>query len=199
MRAAVPKTEQFRSPPEVSDDESAEFSLKLDRVKRVGPAGLVDVDLLEFCRGAHKHYKAHFWVDARPYFIELWRRIEENRVPEIRTKTEACRLIGCSLRWGQLIVSGGAMKKAKRGAKEVKLGPETHSKEVELRTTQEYVADITAYTGRQLQSLWARSEWTRCRNIYRLLAKYFADVRKVDHVDDLNTGNQQETGAGLSL
>jgi len=120
----------------VSGDESAAFSLKLERVKRVGPAGLLDVDLLEFCRGAHKHYKTHFWVQARPFFIELWRRIDENRIPEIRTKTEACRLIGCSLRWAQLIVSGGAMKKTKRGAKEVKVGPNTYSKDVELRTTQ---------------------------------------------------------------
>jgi len=86
MRAAVPKTEQFRSPPEVSGDESAAFSLKLERVKRVGPAGLLDVDLLEFCRGAHKHYKTHFWVQARPFFIELWRRIDENRSPRFERR-----------------------------------------------------------------------------------------------------------------
>jgi len=108
-------------------------------------------------------------------------------------------LIGCSLRWAQLIVSGGAMKKTKRGAKEVKVGPNTYSKDVELRTTQEYVADITAYTGRQLQPLWARSDWNRCRNIYRLLVKHFADVRKVDHVDDLNAGNSGAAGTRMAL
>jgi hypothetical protein len=195
MRGSVPKSEQFERPPAPNGDVServwshAEFALALERVKGAGPAGLRDGDLLEFCRGAHKHYKTHFWADARPFFIELWRRIGEKQIPNIRTKAEACRLIGCSLRWAELIVSGGARKKTKFGTNEVKTERETHAKDVELRTVQEYVADITAYTARKLQPLWARGEWSRCRNIYKLLEVHFDDVRKVDHVDDLNAGN----------
>ena len=84
-----------------------DFAREVDKSKAGGPGGLSDDELLYFCRGADGFF-THFWADARPFFVELWKRIEAGRISYIHTKTEACRLIGCSLRWAEKIVADTA-------------------------------------------------------------------------------------------
>src|ERR1700741_2056412 len=64
------------------------FMRELERAKRVGPAGVSDAELLRFCQEGHR-FVTHFWIDAGPFFVELWRRIEQGRIANVRTKEEA--------------------------------------------------------------------------------------------------------------
>lgn len=164
-----------------------EFTQAVDHAKRVGPEGLSDSELIHICRGAH-NYLSKFWADAQPFFVELWRRIEEGSI--VRTKTEACRLIGCSLRWAEMIVAGTAKGHNRRKANEEKTEFEGTSQTLELRSNQDYVVDITSYAEKKLQPLVAQGELNRYSNICRLLEKFFADTRKLEHVDDLYGGSR---------
>ena len=83
------------------------FALELEKAKRIGPHKISDAALVRFCRGAQIYF-VHFWVDAGPFFIELWKRIEEGRMRGIHTKTQAAQLIGVSMRWIQKIIAGTA-------------------------------------------------------------------------------------------
>jgi hypothetical protein len=165
-----------------------DFAREVDKSKAGEPGGLSDDELLYFCRGADGFF-THFWADAQPFFVELWKRIEEGRISYIHTKTEACRLIGCSLRWAEKIVAGTAKgsnsSKTTKGNTEFEGEPQTPE-----RSNQDYVDDITGYAEKQLQPLVARGEWKRYSNICMLLKKHFADERKLAHVDDLNGDNR---------
>src|SRR5205807_1055977 len=110
------------------------------------------------------HIKKYFWVDCERFFVELWKRIKEKRIPEVPTKKEACRLIGCSPRWAQLIVSGSANKRKKTEASGNAAHPHVHSKRPEPRTNQEYVADIRSYAEKKVKALWVQGESRRSRN-----------------------------------
>jgi hypothetical protein len=163
----------------------------MGRAKEVGPANLGDTELLEICAGTHRHIKKHYWVDCQPFLVELWKRIEEKRIPEVPMKKEACRLIGCSPRWAQLIVAGTAKRGKKNGLGESapRHGP---AQGYEPRTNQEYVADIRCYAERKLKPLWVRGESRRSRNIYNLLSQHFTDAAKIKHIDGLNSGSEKE-------
>ena len=165
-----------------------DFAHEVDKSRAGGPGGLSDAELLHFCRGADGFY-THFWADAQPFFVELWKRIEEGRISYIHTKTEACRLIGCSLRWAEKIVAGTA--KSSNSSKTNKEKAEFKgASQTPERSKQEYFDDITGYAEKQLQPLVARGEWKRYSNICMLLKKHFADERKLAHVDDLNGDNR---------
>jgi hypothetical protein len=115
---------------------------------------------------------AHFWIDSRPFFVELWRRIEQHRIPNIRTKTEACRSIGCSTRWAQLIVAGKAGDSNKHKTSKARtLGADAPK----LQSDEDYADDIARYASNRLQLLMAR-DWPRCREVCASLEEFFAEV-----------------------
>src|SRR4029077_3737551 len=147
-----------------------DFARETDKFKAVGPGGLSDDELLNFCRGADGFF-THFWADARPFFVELWKRIEAGRISYIHTKTEACRLIGCSLRWAEKIVAG-TTKSSNKNRANTKF---ESTAQALARSNQDYVADITGFVEKKLQPLVAQGEWTRYSNICKLLERFFAD------------------------
>ena len=102
----------------------AEFTLAVSSISDV--TSLSNDDLFGVCRGAHHCYQFHYLADFQPFFLELWKRIEARSIPNIPTKREACRLIGCSLRWAEEIVAGTAHD-PKRALK-----PEPTDKEIAL-------------------------------------------------------------------
>jgi hypothetical protein len=157
----------------------AEYTSEIGKARRIGPANLSDAGLLGICT---RHVKAHFWADVRPFFVELWERIEKGSMPEVHTKAEACRRIGCSLRWAERIIADTARKKTGRKA----TGNGAPSRKFEPRTNEEYVMDITSYAERKLRPLWASREVKRCLNIYRLLSEHFDDAARIPDSDDLN-------------
>lgn len=150
---------------------AADFTREVERVKGIGPGKLTNDQVFGFCRGAHTYFRGHYWADARPVFVELWRRIERHRIPGIRTKTQACQVIGCSLGWAEMIVSGRAEhSNANKSAKSLK----NSTGAVEAWGDEAYVDDIARYANRKLQSVMAR-DWPRFQEICGLLEQHFAD------------------------
>ena len=105
-----------------------EFARAADSIAEV--SNLSNDDLFRVCQGAHHCYRFHYLADFHPFFFELWKRIKDGRIPNIRTKTEACRRIGCSLRWAEEIVAGTAHD-PKRSAK-----PEPTDDDIALEISQ---------------------------------------------------------------
>jgi len=91
-----------------------QISSELEKAKRIGVRNLSNGALLRLCRSLRGRFLTHYWADARPFFVELWRRIENKQIADIPTKTEACRLLGISMRWAEKIVEGKAKKKEQR-------------------------------------------------------------------------------------
>jgi len=58
----------------------AEFKREFETAKKIGPTKMSNNDLLSFCRGVNGYYHAHSWVDARPFFQELWERIDSGKL-----------------------------------------------------------------------------------------------------------------------
>ena len=134
------------------------FMRELERAKRIGPAGLSDAELLRFCQEGHR-FVTHFWIDAGPFFVELWRRIEEHRIANVRTKEEACRLLGCSSRWARMIVAGTARDSNKHKA----------------QSDEDFADDIARYASNRLQLLMVRNS-PRLSDICTLLEEHFAEL-----------------------
>ena len=156
-----------------------EFRRELEAARRVGTAELSNAELLAFCRGAHGHTLAHFWADSQPFFAELWRRVETHRFPGIRTKTELCGQIGCSLRWAEMIVAGTAKDSNRHKAKETRRKSEVSSCS-QLgscarghRTDEDYADAIGRYADRTLQRLMAR-DWRRFQDVCKRLEEFFS-------------------------
>jgi hypothetical protein len=168
------------------------FISEVGKAKEVGAAKLSDTELLELCAGMHGHIEKHYWVDCGPFFVEMWKRIEEKRFGEIRTKREACTLIGCSPRWAQYIIAGTAKKKGGNTADGAAQPTYATSPKCAFRTNAEYLANIRSYAERQLKSLWVRGESRRSRNIYSLLAQHFSDAGNVEQIDGLNSASEKE-------
>jgi hypothetical protein len=94
--------------PVLSKDQ---YRKELEKALQIGPGNLSNAVLFRLLRGVRTDFLVHFWADVRPFFVELWRRIENKQIADIPTKTEACRLIGCSVRWAERIVAGTARKR----------------------------------------------------------------------------------------
>ena len=137
------------------------FMRELERAKRIGPAGLSDAELLRFCQEGHR-FVTHFWIDAGPFFVELWRRIEQGDIANIRTKEEASRLIGCSSRWARMIVAGTARDSNKHKA-------------TKPRSDEDFADDIARYASNRLQLLMVRNS-PRLSDICTLLEEHFAEL-----------------------
>ena len=157
----------------------ADFGRELEKAKHIGADKLSDNDLLRLCRGISGYYHAHFWVDARPFFQELWHRIKVGKLQ--MSKTQACRRIGCTRQWANAIVSGRAdehrsQRTAAKGAKGGNLlsAPSTSAA---LPTNEEYVHEITRQAFAKLAPLRG-AYWDRYRAICEELSKEFAEASK---------------------
>src|ERR1700684_3909158 len=122
----------------------ADFGSELKRARRIGPKKMSNDDLVSFCHGANGYYHAHFWADARPFFLELWRRIDAGKLN--MSKTAACQKIGCTRQWANAIVSGRADKRRenREKAKAAEGGNLVSAAEprTALLTDKEYVREI---------------------------------------------------------
>jgi hypothetical protein len=81
---------------------------EMGRARRIGLTKIDNDYLLNLAEGAYGVYKRCV-VDISDVVIEVWRRIENDDMPEVNnSKTQFCRRLGCTLRWGELIVKGDA-------------------------------------------------------------------------------------------
>jgi hypothetical protein len=159
-----------------------DFRREVEKAKRIKPQKMSDADLLSFCRGAHSFFHAHFWADARPFFVELWKRIENHEMPEIEnSKTEACKAIGCSIRWAQMIVRGTAKDSNAGKANENESKSEFTSRQEPL-TNDDYVAQVLKLAFETLRSL-RRDNEKRYHEICAQLSKEFNEASKTRDAD----------------
>lgn len=175
-----------------------EFSLELEKAQAVGIPKLSNEALLNHCKGAYGQFK-RYWVNARPFFLELWRRLEDGLVPEIRTKAEVCERIGCSIRWAQMIVSGYAETRdqKKPGNPPIcegsSLATQPHSADQQpvkhagssrldrILTAEEYVLDIQRFAFRKLRKV-REQRLDRYRNVCGILAEDFRQACQIEAV-----------------
>lgn len=179
-----------------------QFALQLEKAKRVGPAKLSNEVLLDFCKGAFGHFRRYYWIQARPFFRELWRRLEEGLVPGIRTKVEACERIGCSIRWAQMIVSGYAEKRNQKkpvtppecagsslptqslAADEQPVEDAESSRGDRILKAEDYVIDIQRFAYRKLRKV-REHQWDRYRNVCRILAADFRQASEIQRAAEV--------------
>jgi hypothetical protein len=138
-----------------------------ESTKRVGPAALSNAALFRACRARHKP-----WIQSRKCFVEAFERAKQRRIPGVRTQADLCRLIGCSVRWAQLILAGTAVDSNKHKANKLHraLDPVT----AKSKRDEDYANDIARYAQCKLQVLMAQ-EWKRYQDICGLLERYFAE------------------------
>jgi hypothetical protein len=157
----------------------ADFGRELEKAKRIGPKQMPNRDLLNFCHAVSGYYRAHFWVDARPFFQELWKRINDGKLH--MNKSEACRRIGCTRQWANEIVSGRADERrmVRAEAKVAKGGNSvsTVSTSTALLTDEEYIREILTASFKKLAPL-LKDHWDQYRAICEELAKQFAEASK---------------------
>ena len=157
----------------------ADFTRELDNAKRIGAKKMSNDALMAFCHGFSGYYHAHFWVDARPFFQELWERITLGKLR--MSKTAACQRIGCTRQWANAIVSGRADKRRidraqSRAAKSGNL-VSTGKAITALPTDEEFVREISDQAFAKLKPLLP-NHWERYRTICTELAKQFAEASK---------------------
>jgi hypothetical protein len=193
VTAITPVTKaQTASKPEVvwSHDD---FDHELDEARRIGPENMSDSDLVMLCQGVSGYLRAHFWVDARPFFLELWRRIDVGKLR--MNKTEACRKIGCTRQWANAIVSGRAdeRREVRAKAKEAKDGNSVSSPNTitTTLTDQGYVHEITDHAFEMLAALLPTHRG-RYRTICEELAKEFEEASKNPPDYDVVTPKKDE-------
>jgi hypothetical protein len=158
----------------------ADYERELHEAKLIGPKFMSDEALVSFCHGVSGYYHAHFWADARPFFQELWKRIEGGKLK--MSKSEACRQIGCSRQWANAIVSGRAdeHRNASAKAKQAKSGKllSAVSASTPILTDDEYVHEISKHAFAKLEPLLQQNHWDRYRKICKELAEQFEEASK---------------------
>jgi hypothetical protein len=157
--------------------DSIAYNRELHKAKQTGPEKMSDDALLSFCHGVSGYYHAHYWAEARPFFQEIWKRIDSGKLK--MSKSEACRQIGCSRQWANAIVSGRADEeraKAKQAKTGKKLSAVTAS--TELLTDDEYINEISKHAFATLEPLLQSNNWERYRTICDELAKQFREASK---------------------
>lgn len=160
-----------------------DFGRELEKAKRVGPEKMSNDDLVSFCHGVSGYYHAHFWADARPFFLELWRRIDAGKLH--MSKTAACRKIGCTRQWANAIVSGRAdeRREVRAKAKRAKGGNLVSAAKTStaLLTDEEFVDEISKHAFAKLKPLLS-SHLDRYRAICKELANQFDEASKTPPV-----------------
>jgi hypothetical protein len=150
-----------------------EFASALKTAQQIGPSALSNDALLRFCRGAYGYFEKRCWKDAEPFFRELWRRVENHRIPGIRTKTEVCQQIGCGLRWAEMIVAGTAKDSNGHKAKGMRTPCELSSHSHKPQNDEDYADVIARYADHTLAPLMARN-WGRYQAVCKRLEDFFA-------------------------
>jgi hypothetical protein len=148
-----------------------EFARALETAKEQDVKELGNEALLALCKGILTYF-GHFWADARPFFVELWARIEAKDFPY--TKREACDRIGPSMRWIEKIIAGTARPIGSR-----------KNPVPEDWTNSDYFVAITHCAEKTLRPLIANGEQHRYPNIYQLVRERFAEMRKIKHIDEI--------------
>ena len=156
-----------------------DYERELERAKKIGPKDMSDEALVSFCHGANSYFHAHFWADARPFFLELWKRINSGKLK--MSKTEACRQIGCSRQWANAIVSGRAK------AKQAKTGNKVSTPILTVEDDEDYVQKILNHAFAKLKPL-LQSHRNSYRAICRELAKHFNKAWKTPPVGKASSG-----------
>jgi hypothetical protein len=146
------------------------FSRSCCAAGREDTAALSNDELLGHCRAVCENVLRRRWIDERPLFVEVFRRVENHLIPNVRTKADACRLIGCTTRWAEMIVGGFAKdsNKAKKTRKEC----EVSSGALAAVSDEALISDILRYADRRLQRLMAE-DWSRYRTVCELLENFF--------------------------
>jgi hypothetical protein len=156
-----------------------EFIGAIEKAKEKGEKNLPNRRLLALCMGILRYF-GHFWADARPFFVELWTRIEANDFPY--TKPQACDQIACSVRWAEKIVAGTARP----------LGSPKNPVPEDWKNGA-YFAAITHYAEKIVRSLIAKGEQHRYQNICKLVRQRFAQIRMIKHIDEIENTSHQTT------
>jgi hypothetical protein len=141
-----------------------------NETKRIGPAALSNAALFRACRNRHKP-----WIKCPKYFVEIFKRAKEGRIPGARTQAEVCRLIGCSISWARMIMNGTAADSNKHKANST--NHERGSGTAKAKSDADYANDITRYAQRELQLLMIQDP-QRFREICRLLASSFTEAAR---------------------
>jgi hypothetical protein len=176
----IAAVEQVLLPPVRPTWSHDEFTVELHKAENIGPRKLGNTALLDFCRGAHGYFNAHFLIDARPIFVELWRRIKEGIIPETPTKRAACLAIGCTLRWAEAIVAGTATDSNRRKAKRKRTKCEFTSHPPANWTNEHYVLRIAEYALTMLEPLSAQVKSNVCKDLERT----FEQASQIPFVSD---------------
>jgi hypothetical protein len=154
-----------------------DFALEVQRAHRIGLKKLSSDQLLGFCRNAHGYIQKRSWVNSRPFFVELFRRIKKHQVPGVRTKTEACRIIGCTLRWAEAIIAGTA-----RGSNKPRPIPRNSEQclgDHRPQTVEDVSNDISRYAFRMLDAL-RRRDGPRYQTVCKMLAEHFRKEAQIE-------------------
>jgi hypothetical protein len=146
-----------------------DYDREVNEAKRVGPEKMSNEALVSFCRGINGYYRAHYWADARPFFLELWKRIDGGKLKI--SKSEACRRIGCTRQWANAIISGRAR------AKQAKTGNKVSTPILTVEDDEDYVQKILNHAFAKLKPL-LQSHRNSYRAICRELAKHFNKASK---------------------
>jgi hypothetical protein len=145
--------------------------LTFSETGRIGPAALSNDALFRVCQNRHKP-----WSEVPKYFVRIFKRAKQGRIPGVRTQADVCRLIGCSVTWARMIMNGTAAdsnKHNKANSTNHERGPGT----AKAKSDTDYANDITRYAQHELQLLMIQDP-QRFREICRLLASSFTEAAR---------------------
>jgi hypothetical protein len=136
---------------------ASECIKRIREAVRTGPKQLSHDGLIAACRDIHE-YGCHYWIDARPFFIEVKGRVKQHRIAGVRTLKEAWARVGCSDSWARRIVAGTAHlsnkhKRAETDSPGQGSGPVARK----TRTDPDYADSIVFFAIRLLQPLMVRN------------------------------------------
>jgi hypothetical protein len=160
------------TPAEVMPGRECEYLKVLADAKRKGPTELSNGELVGFCKLSCDYVSKHRWINEGPFFQEVFRRVENHLIPGIRTQADACRQIGISVRWAQMILSGTAKDSNKHKANKKRIECEVSS---HAQSDDDLVSNILRYADSRLRLL-ASENWDRYRSVCDILENFFAGL-----------------------
>jgi hypothetical protein len=166
-------TQPNRADVEASADRG--YLQALENAKSKGATALSNAELMGFCQLTCEHISKRRWIQERPFFQEVFRRVENHLIRGVRTKADACRLIGCSVRWAEMIVAGTAEESNKSKAKKKRIECEVSSHSQSAVSEEEVVSGILRYAENKLRLLVSEN-WGRYRSVCELLENFFVGL-----------------------
>jgi hypothetical protein len=156
------------------------FGLEMGRARRIGLTIIDNNHLLNLAEGAYGVYKRCV-VDISDVVIEVWRRIENYDLPEVNnSKTQFCnRRLGCSLRWGESIVSGDARNPNRAKTKEKRREVNPPDLELPEGTDEDIATKMVDGDFRELQPLRTSELWSRYQKICRIAGTRLLEASEI--------------------